>query len=92
MNKQEYVLREGAHPRLEGSQTVYKFPNGYGASVITGELFYTDADHPYEVAVLKFRDGTDAFDLCYTTPITDDVIGRLNAQELYDVLEQIFAL
>lgn len=68
-------------------QRVYKFPNGYGASVIMGGNAYSDIDHPYEVAVI----GLDNH-LCYTTPITDDVIGYLDADGVNDVLNQIMAL
>ena len=57
------------------------FDNGYGASVFCGEMFYTDFNHPYELAVLT-SDGS----LCYTTPLTDDVIGYLTAQDVDDML------
>jgi hypothetical protein len=87
----EFILRSEDHPRITGgTQTVYKFPNGYGASVITGNLFYTDEDHPYELAVVKF-DG-EVYKLDYSTPITNDVIGHLNEQGVHDTLVQIKAL
>lgn len=89
----EYILYTGGHPAgLGGTQTVYKFDNGYGASVITGGLFYTDDKHPYELAVLKFDETDDDYEIDYTTPITSDVIGHLNGDKLYDVLTQIKAL
>lgn len=56
------------------------FSNGYGVSVITGGGAYGDAEHPYELAVLK---GTEEnAELCYDTPITDDVIGYLTADDV----------
>lgn len=71
---------------------IYKFPNGYGASVIEGHLFYTDETHPYELAVVKFdnyNNDDDEFYITYTTPITDDVLGYLDGVELLITLEKI---
>jgi hypothetical protein len=34
-------------------QTVYKFPNGYKVSVVSGSMFYTDEGYPYEMMVLN---------------------------------------
>lgn len=48
-----------------------KFKNGYEASVVKSENSYGGRDGLYELAI--FKDG----DICYTTPITDDVIGYL---------------
>lgn len=42
----------------------------------------------FEVAVLKKRT-EDRYDLCYSTPITDDVIGWLNNEEVIEILEKI---
>ena len=87
----EFVIRDREHPAgMGGEQVVYMFPNGYGASVIQGDLFYTDDEHPFELAVVK-KDG-DSFVLDYKTPITNDVIGHLDAQGVYDTLVQIKAL
>lgn len=83
---QEYILHDRDRSFLRGSQRVYKFPNGYGASVITGG--YGDLEHPYEVAVLQFEDG-DKYELTYGTPITDDVIGHLDADDVNNILNQI---
>lgn len=38
---------------------------------------------PYELAVLKHGR------LCYDTPITDDVIGYLTSNEVYELLDRI---
>lgn len=80
-------LNFGVHPSgIGGTRATIDFPNGYGASIITGPMFYTDENHPYEVAV------TDENGLCYTTPITDDVMGHLNREEVEAVLVQISGL
>jgi hypothetical protein len=62
------------------NQTKYSFPNGYGASVISGEGI-----NRFEVAVLE-ADGS----LCYNTQITDDVIAGLRCRRsVYKVLDKI---
>lgn len=68
-------------------QTIYKFPNGYGASVIKFNHIYFGI----EIAVLIFdEDGN--FNIDYSTPITNDVIGGLNEKTRDEVLQQIFDL
>ena len=42
----------------------------------------------YEVAVLK-KVTENEYELCYDTPITDDVIGWLNNEEVIEILEKI---
>lgn len=69
-------------------QTVYKFPNGYGASVI--EIYYYEEDY-IEIAVVYFDD-EGKYHLDYSTPITDDVIGGLDEESRDEVLQQIFDL
>ena len=71
-----------------GSQDIYRFDNGYGASVINSFMSYGT-----ELAVIQFvGEDNDKFSLVYTTPVTDDVIGHLTECELEEVLEQIKAL
>lgn len=65
---------------------VVEFDNGYEASVICNEHSYGGHSGRFEVAVL--RDG----DICYDTPITSDVIGHLDFQEVADLLVRIAAL
>jgi hypothetical protein len=60
------------------NQTKYSFPNGYGASVISGEGI-----NRFEIAVL------DGEELCYTTEITDDVIAGLSVEGVYKILDKI---
>jgi hypothetical protein len=74
------------HPIDSGQQARIDFPNGYGASVVTGAIFYTSPDCPYELAVFK------GGDLCYTTPITNDVIGYLTREGVESTLKAIAAL
>lgn len=60
-----------------------KFKNGYGVSVITGTYTYTNNFDEYELAVLK--DG----DICYDTPITNDVIGYLSKDEVTEIMIKV---
>lgn len=80
----EYIesQRDIGHP-----QTIYKFPNGYGASVIKLNYIYFGI----EIAVLSF-DENGNWDIDYSTPITNDVIGGLSEEARDEVLQQIFDL
>lgn len=62
---------------------ILSFKNGYQASVITGKMFYSSDDEPYEVAVMRNDE------IVYDTPITNDVLGYLTAHEVNDVLAKI---
>lgn len=82
------ILTVQTHERLGGKQTIVRFRNGYGASVVDHAMSYG-----VELAVLKFADGESPdFDLCYDTPITDDVLGYLTPETLREALEAIAEL
>ena len=66
-------------------QKLFSFENGYGASLVRGPYTY-GRKGSWELAVLC--DGK----LCYTTPITDDVIGDLNDAQADALLEEIARL
>jgi hypothetical protein len=73
---------------LGGSQDIYRFENGYGASVVNHRFSYGT-----ELAVVRFTGANPTdFRLCYDTPVTDDVIGHLNNNTLSALLDQIAAL
>jgi len=71
-------------PDMNGYQLIYKFDNGYGASVVKHDFSYGGKKGMYEIAVLD-KEG----DLCYDTPITSDVIGHLNMAEVDKILVNI---
>ena len=75
--KQHSVDPTGKHAVIED------FGNGYGISVVSGGMFYTSENKPYEIAVLH-KDS-----ICYTTPITDDVIGYQTAEQVTEIMKQI---
>ena len=68
----------------DGHGYVYKFDNGFGASVVKHSGSYGSDKGLYEIAVLD-SDG----DLCYSTPITDDVIGHATEDKVLDTLHRI---
>lgn len=83
----------GPHPnhREPGAiQARMQFPNGYGASVVRGSIgpgggTYGCEQGLYELAVTKGPD----FRLCYTTPITGDVLGYLTPDDVTTHLRAI---
>ena len=68
--------------QFESGQNIYRFENGYGASVVPEA--YPDQ---YELAVLDSEDN-----ITYKTPITDDVIRYMSEQEVQETLKQISEL
>ena len=70
-----------------GVQHKYKFPNGYGASVVSHPYSYGGDRGLWELAVL----GLDGH-LTYDTPITNDVLGYLSEDEVNEALAKIAAL
>lgn len=81
-----------ARPLDSGAvQKLYKFANGYGASVVKGEHTYGGDEGLWELAVIKFK--TDGeFVLDYSTPITEDVEGHLTDDAVEELLTKIEAL
>lgn len=82
----DFRVRNGLYvhnKHIDCEEWKFKFDNGYGASVITGCIAYCNEAQPYELAVLKHGE------LCYDTPITDDVLGYLTSNEVYDLLDKI---
>ena len=59
------------------------FDNGYGASIIKSPHSYGGNQDLYELAVIKDND------ICYDTPITDDVLGYLTEDDVTKYLNQI---
>ena len=68
-------------------QKIYKFDNGYGASVVCNFGTYGAKDGLFEVAVLDSNG-----DIAYNTPISGDVIGWLDFADVADILNKIKAL
>lgn len=85
-NLQDFIV--DAKDIHDGVQVVFRFPNNYGASVVKHHFSYG-----VELAVIKFTSNdADDWDICYDTPITDDVIGWLDAESLQSILIEIKSL
>ena len=75
-------------PSLNGIQVMVKFENNYGASVVKHDSSYGGKNGLYELAVTQYDENGD-WDICYDTPITDDVLGYLTEDNVTDYLTQI---
>lgn len=82
----EYIFVDDEHVIFGGRIVRYRFPNGYGASVIE-----IPGSYGVELAVLEFSESEYG---CITmlTEITDDVIGFIEDEELDEILERISRL
>lgn len=90
MNKYEPVI-DRSHPLdPNGLQKVYRFSNGYGASVVRSRYSYGNKEGKYELAVIQFdNQKNDSWDLCYETHLTNDVLGWLTWDEVEKYLSEI---
>lgn len=70
-----------------GCRMAWRFPNGYGASVISSRYSYGGKYGLYELAVLNSKGN-----LTYDTPITNDVIGHLTGEQVEGLLLRIWNL
>jgi hypothetical protein len=77
-------LEFGPHPAGKGVQAKIQFPNGFGASVVKTPYTYGGSQGKYELAVLD-KDGR----LCYSTEVTNDVVGYLSPGGVTEYLRQI---
>jgi hypothetical protein len=71
-----------------GVQKIYRYKNNYGASVVRHSFSYGNKEGLWKLAVIKWNDD-DTWDICYDTPITDDVLGYLTENAVKRYLKQI---
>ena len=88
------AMTERPHPvGIGGVQKLFRFPNGYGASVVQFPCSYGEDSGLWELAVIRYSgEDNDAFSLTYDTPITSDVLDELSEQDVDALLEQVAAL
>ena len=74
-----------------GFQLLFRFENDYGASVIKTPYSYGGVEDLWELAVIYYGKATDPsdYELCYDTPITDDVIGWVDDPHVVGYLREI---
>lgn len=77
--------------RNGGVQKVFRFENGYGASVVKNPYSYGGDEGLWELAVVLVyeNEGRLSWKLVYDTPITEDVLGWLTWEEVEETLKQI---
>lgn len=79
--------------RSDGFQVVYRFRNGYGASVVQHMNSYGGDMGKYELAVARWRSADDNdWEIYYGTDITNDVLGHLGSGDVHDILNQLGTL
>lgn len=84
------------HPNMEGLQATYFFENGYGVSVVRFNLpfggygSYTSNENEWELAIAKGN--SDNWEICYDTPITEDVLGHLTAPDVTHIMKRVQSL
>lgn len=76
---------------LGGLQYVFKFKNGYGASVVKHHYSYGGDKDLWEVTVLDFEED-GRYESVYDTPITDDVVGYCPDSKVRVLLSDIKSL
>jgi len=82
----EFEQIDGA-PYMVGKKVRVQFDNGYGVSVVSHTFSYGGKDGLYELAVLD-KNG----DLTYETPITNDVLGYLEPEEVTEIMTKVQSL
>jgi len=76
-------FKDHSNGLMFGIQARVDFKNGYGASIVKGPHTYGGKDGLYELAVFKDNN------ICYDTPVTNDVLGHLSEDEVTFHLNEI---
>lgn len=79
----EYILEHKKKNQFESEQTIYRFKNGYGVSVIKEYM-----GPGVELAVIQFINDKN-WELEYSTSVTNDVLRNLTHEQLIEKLEEI---
>lgn len=66
-----------------GYRERHEFENGYGASIVCHEGSYGHERGEFEIAVLHNDD------ICYATPITNNVLGYVEPRRVDSILKKI---
>lgn len=84
------IVKDHVMPLSGNRQVLHRFDNGYGASVIRGLHTYGGPEGLFEIAVIVWEGGE--YSLTYDTPVTDDVLGYVDPEDVQGYLDQIEAL
>jgi hypothetical protein len=85
-------LKFEPHPnyKTSGVQAKYFFSNDYGVSVVRSPGSYGFTEGLYEVAVLKGTENN--WKICYDTPVTYDVLGHRDEQDIENIMKEVSSL
>lgn len=84
MRHSDFIVSQGPHLAGGGMHKVYRYPNGFGASVVFFQYSYGYEIGLWEAAPIKFTgDGNDDWEF------TDEVVGYLTDQRLDELLDGI---
>lgn len=89
-------IEDRPHPMLQeldenAHQWLFRFDNGYGASVVWSPFTTQMRAHGFELAVIHFTDAVN-WKITYDTPITDDVVNGLGSYHVEEILQRIESL
>ena len=84
-------LEKPHHVDSNGTQKIWRFKNGFGASVVQFDGSYGNRLNDWELAIIKFDKEGD-YRITYDTKITSDVIGYLSLKEVEKLLVKIKAI
>jgi hypothetical protein len=77
----------------KGMQILFRFPNNYGISLVCHSLSYGNDDNEFEIAIINYdSEDNDDWDICYTTKLTQDVLGYQSKEDVIDVIQKTIAL
>lgn len=90
-----FIFKNMSFKNLPNKKTIHKtgiqylvfYPNGYGASIVQHHFSYGGDAGFWELAVILGNE--EEWSICYSTPITTDVMGWLTESEVDDLLNQI---
>jgi hypothetical protein len=75
-----------------GEYAGHVFPNHYGVSVVRGPYTYGGKKGLYELAIIKMTPDMKESELCYDTPIANNVMGNLTPADVTDIMKQVSEL
>ena len=70
---------------LDAEQAILMFPNGYGVSVLFGNVFYSDGVDTYELAVLHGNKLVYPKEVCPD----EDVLGYLTKRQVTEAMKKV---
>lgn len=77
----------------KGMQVLFRFPNNFGISLVCHSFSYGNSNDEFEIAIINYNsEENDDWDICYTTELTQDVLGYQSKEDVIDVIQETIAL